>query len=318
MTAINREKALAALLGVAIGDALGGPVEFMSRKDILQTHGGPIESIIGGGWLNLEPGETTDDTAMTVAVLEGIQESREDPVARIGDHFLAWVDTNPKDIGGTCAQAISRARRAIEVGSGNKQVAWQLAGTTTAEANGYRSGGNGALMRTVPVAVAYAGAELEERTKEIAEMTHYDELSTAICTGYNKIIRALLEGREDDALKLLNYQAAEYFNVQTKPSGWSKDSIDCAYKAIADGLNTKARRKQPDADRQAFKDALLCAVNWGGDADTIGAITGGLAGALFGLQAIPGEWIAAIDKANPGLVDKFKNFVKEAEAWAAE
>ena len=98
-----------ALYGVAVGDALGGPLEFMTAEQIKKTHG-RVTTMIGGGWLNLRPGETTDDTAMTLAVAEGIIANPEDPTEEIGRRFLAWADSGPKDIGGTCAAAIYYAR----------------------------------------------------------------------------------------------------------------------------------------------------------------------------------------------------------------
>ncbi|RAK20382.1 ADP-ribosylglycohydrolase [Anoxybacillus vitaminiphilus] len=82
------------LFGVAIGDALGATTEFMSAEEIRGTYG-KVTDIIGGGWLDLLPGEVTDDTAMTIAVAKGIIRNKENPIAAIGEEFLKWYKTNP-------------------------------------------------------------------------------------------------------------------------------------------------------------------------------------------------------------------------------
>ncbi|WP_346010314.1 ADP-ribosylglycohydrolase family protein [Paenibacillus sp. SYP-B3998] len=86
------------LYGVAIGDALGGTTEFFTRKEIQQKHGFLTE-IIGGGVWDLEPGEVTDDTMMTLCVAEGILANPSDPMISIGEKFLEWYRSDPKDIG---------------------------------------------------------------------------------------------------------------------------------------------------------------------------------------------------------------------------
>ena len=76
-----------ALVGVAIGDALGGPIEFMSAREIKEKHG-RVTEMIGGGWLSLKPGEITDDTQMTMCVARGIAENPRDPFPAIGKNFI--------------------------------------------------------------------------------------------------------------------------------------------------------------------------------------------------------------------------------------
>lgn len=97
-----RDRIAGALYGVAIGDAMGAPLEFMSKDEIARAHG-RVTEMIGGGWLNVEPGEITDDTQMTLAVAEGIIENPDDPVKGIGNRFIEWAKSGPKDIGTTCS-----------------------------------------------------------------------------------------------------------------------------------------------------------------------------------------------------------------------
>ena len=103
-----------ALYGVAVGDALGGPLEFMSDRQIRDAYG-RVTDMIGGGWLNLKPGEVTDDTQMTLCVARGILDALEgdnglDLVASVGQQFIAWADSKPKDIGGACSHSIAIAK----------------------------------------------------------------------------------------------------------------------------------------------------------------------------------------------------------------
>ncbi len=123
----NEDKVRGALYGVAIGDALGGPLEFMNAEQIKQKYGGRVTEMVGGGWLSLTPGETTDDTAMTLAVCEGIMENPTAPIEPVGRRFIEWVNTAPKDIGMTCARSVATARENIAAGMA-EEMAWEKAG----------------------------------------------------------------------------------------------------------------------------------------------------------------------------------------------
>ena len=94
------DKIKGGLFGLAIGDALGGTTEFMTKEEIKEKYGS-VNEIIGGGYWGLKPGETTDDTAMTVAVALGIMANSNHPIEEIGKRFLRWQNSDPKDIGVT-------------------------------------------------------------------------------------------------------------------------------------------------------------------------------------------------------------------------
>src|SRR5438105_10266559 len=128
-----------ALLGLACGDALGAPAEFMSRSQ-LETHWGELTEMVGGGpW---EPGEWTDDTGMALCVAEGILACPEDPVEETGHRFLDWSRT-AKDIGSTVRAALSAYR-------GD----WAAAGRGTPQALAGHGAGHGSLMRPLAAALA--------------------------------------------------------------------------------------------------------------------------------------------------------------------
>ena len=293
----SEDRVRGALYGVAVGDALGAPLEFMNATQIKQQYGAPVREMVGGGWLSLVPGETTDDTDMTLAVCESIMESPSAPIEPIGRRFIQWVDTQPKDVGMTCMRSIQTARANLAAGM-DAEAAWEAAGKRTAEENGDRSGGNGALMRTIGTALVYEDAEERaERTTQIAEMTHYDAFSSDICRYYADAVHRFIKDEQDAGLIPLYTMAgvSEYgFSNCVNPSGWAPESMECAFFAfITEG---------------DFENALITAVNLGGDADTIGAITGGLAGAYYGYDAIPQRWIDTLPQDIKARLDAFAAF----------
>ena len=205
----SEDRVRGALYGVAVGDALGAPLEFMNATQIKQQYGAPVREMVGGGWLSLVPGETTDDTDMTLAVCEGIMESPSAPIEPIGRRFIQWVDTQPKDVGMTCMRSIQTARANLAAGM-DAEAAWDAAGKRTAEKNGDRSGGNGALMRTIGAALAYEDAEERAaRTTQIAEMTHYDDLSSDICRRYAAAVSHFVHGEQNAGVRILDAMATE-------------------------------------------------------------------------------------------------------------
>lgn len=311
-TEMLKDKIAGALYGVAVGDALGGPLEFMTAEQIAQRHG-LVTEMIGGGWLSLRPGETTDDTAMTMAVAEGIMEAPEGPVPSIGRRFIAWANSGPKDIGGTCRASIGHA--AFLAGKNQSEEypvlpedTWFAAAKDTAKQNHGRSGGNGALMRAVYPALYYPEKERAlQETVDQGRMTHWDDDSDEACKIYADVLHSLMveaaNGNSDRGSLIpaifhtlektryaLEAMLAKGRANQLKPTGYVVDSLECALYALWEG----------SAD---FDEAVIIAANMGGDADTIAAICGGLAGALHGFTAIPHEWVDALSEADRARLD---------------
>lgn len=273
------------MLGVAVGDALGAPLEFMTSAEIREKHG-TVRDMIGGGWLDVLPGEVTDDTQMTMAVADGILANPDEPFAEIGKRFIEWYDTNPKDIGNTCRAVICRAK-SLNADSGEKwrEIAKQLYKETHGN-----TAGNGGLMRTIYPALFYGEAS-GDLAKEIGAMTHFHPESDLAVSSYAAVISEILDAPEgteiDRAKELVELRMKPVRDIlkgkDPKPSGYVIESAVCAMNAIRNTLS--------------FEDALVYAVNLGGDADTIGAITGGLAGAVYGAREIPERWLLSL--ANP-------------------
>ncbi len=266
------QRAIAAYLGLAVGDALGATVEFMTPREIQHAYGTHKE-IIGGGWLRLKPGMVTDDTTMSLALGDAILEAQGVDAETIGRHFDQWMRNKPIDIGNTVRRGILHFR--------NK-------GETCVPVNEY-DGGNGACMRVLPIAIATLG--LDEATVRAAvetqsHITHNNPLSDAGTWCVVRMVQMALQGatmselRQGPVEELL--QAYPEFVFRRKhpsenPSGFIVHTLRVVFSAIFDTDN--------------FEDCLVDTVNRGGDADTTGAIAGMVVGALYGLGAIPDRWL---------------------------
>lgn len=286
-----------ALYGVAVGDALGGPLEFMSADAIEKQHG-RVTEMIGGGWLHLDPGEVTDDTQMTMAVARGIAKNPKNPIPHIGKNFIDWYESAPKDIGGTCAEAITKAMH-----SGAKTARdWERVGARVALILCGANAGNGALIRTIYPAVYYADpVKRENMVKAIGRMTHDNVMSDDICVDYADSVYA--------AIFSVNPQLSinkRHYKQGASPSGYVVDTWSNVIEAVL--------------ETQSFEEAVVEAVNRGGDADTIGAITGGLAGAYYGYKAIPKRWIKSLDAKLRSELDRLAVRAYEAneDYWKEE
>ena len=275
-----------ALLGVAVGDALGAPLEFMTAESIKEKYGEPVTEMLGGGWLHAEPGEVTDDTQLTLAIAEGMVNSRADEnlYEAIGENFMRWFETHPKDVGDTCARVLSTMKHTFNISIDSWHKTAQR-GTRTISA------GNGALMRTIYPALWYSDTDVvNDVSVAIGRMTHWHEAVDltiqAYTTAINKIVNSDMDVEEaktemNIAMERVVRYAEQENRVPLKPTGYCIDSLMCA---IASINNT-----------DTFEYALVCAVNLGGDADTIGAITGGLAGAIYGINDIPKRWLSTLN-----------------------
>jgi ADP-ribosyl-[dinitrogen reductase] hydrolase len=271
------------LLGLACGDALGGPLEFKSREEIAETYPGGLRDFVGGGWLSLEPGEITDDTQMTLALAKSLAEypslKMDDLVAR----FLAWSAGKPKDIGLTTRAALN----ALEAGA-----PWDVAGTKVV---GFASGsaaGNGSVMRCAPVALRFRTdpARLVSASRDSARVTHADPRCQWAAVSVNQGIAYLLNGgkidqvietasagiEEKETLSALR-KVRDLKREQVRSGGFVLDTMQAAYWSL---LQT-----------DSLEEAVVKAVNLGGDTDTTGAVTGALAGAAYGVSAIPERWL---------------------------
>ena len=281
-----------ALFGLAAGDALGATLEFMNREEIHQKYG-VLKDLTGGGWLNLEPGECTDDTAMTLAVAMGILDNPKNPHRAIGNHFVSWYDTKPRDIGNIIRTSIYYFK---------KCDSWAEASQKTHIGMSNRSAGNGSLMRTLPVSLAYRHdkEKMCRISAQISHMTHYDPQAAAACIFYNLLVLSALEESYDKVELISNglTEAETYCsaNLPPLPTGfWHDIAVSTSLKknqiwASGFVLDSLVAVLWAFYNSNDFESAVIEAVNLGDDADTVGAICGGLAGCFYGYDAIPNRW----------------------------
>ncbi|ACV64277.1 ADP-ribosyl-(dinitrogen reductase) hydrolase [Desulfofarcimen acetoxidans DSM 771] len=305
------ERIKGGLFGLAAGDALGATLEFMNRDEIQRKYG-VLKDIIGEGWLGLQPGECTDDTAMTLAVAMGIQDNPGNPHRAVGQHFVSWYDTKPRDIGNIVSTSIYNFK---------KYDSWAEASQKTHVSLSNRSAGNGSLMRTLPVSLAYRHDKdkMCRISAQISHMTHYDSQAAAACIFYNLLVLSALEGNPDkDSMIFTALAEAKAYcsaNLPALPKGYWEDianSISLRKNQIwASGfvLDSLIAALWVFYHFPDFESTVIEAVNLGDDADTVGAICGGLAGCFYGYESIPGRWLEklkvkdTIEKTARGLLD---------------
>ena len=268
------DRAVGAYLGLAVGDALGATVEFMTPSEIREHHG-VHRNLIGGGWLRLRRGQVTDDTDMSLALGQSIlAQGRVDPQA-VAEAFSVWMRGKPVDIGHTVRRGIARYRQTGEV---------------VVPPNTYDAG-NGACMRCLPVALCTLGAgpdEVAAVNRAQSHVTHHSPLGdVGTLTVILMVQTALRGGSLADLQTLAEALAAaepEYRYDRRRaenPGGYLPETLSAVFQALF--------------ANDGFEAAMIDVVNRGGDADTTGAILGIVAGALWGLSAIPAHWLHALD-----------------------
>jgi len=270
------DRAVAAYVGLAIGDALGATVEFMTPKEI-RAHHGVHENIIGGGWLRLKAGQVTDDTTMSLALGESILAAGRVDALAAADAFDAWMRGKPVDIGNT-------VRRNL--------VSFRSSRNPEAPASEHDAG-NGAAMRTLPVALACYGQAPDKviaASRAQAHVTHNNALSDAACETLIFMVQDFLAGVEPLTVE---HERAGRLVADLPVFAWDRKHSENPSGYIVDTLQAVF---QSLFATECFEDCLIDVVNRGGDADTTGAIAGMLAGARYGLAGIPRRWLRGVDE----------------------
>ncbi|MBI4715757.1 MAG: ADP-ribosyl-[dinitrogen reductase] hydrolase [Nitrospirae bacterium] len=266
------QRARAAYLGLAVGDALGATTEFMLPREIRAAYGVHRE-IIGGGWLRLRPGRVTDDTEMNLALGEALLESGKMDPQVVADKFVAWMRSKPVDIGNTIRRGL---RRVV------------LTGSLQAEYSEY-SAGNGAAMRNLPVILATLKDDRAFREWSLAQarITHNHPESDAGTLILGDLTRcAILQGMTAPLRTLAHdwitrHPAFDYRHYKGEAEGYIVHTVKTVLHFFFNAGD--------------FESCLIGVVNQGGDADTNGALAGMLAGAFYGPEAIPGRWVKRLD-----------------------
>jgi len=313
---LTADKIKACILGHAIGDALGVPVEFESREEIGKN---PVTEMRGFGTYPYPAGSWSDDTSMTLCALDSMAKGKLD-YDDIMLNFGKWLENDEFtptgetfDVGRTCLHSI---------------VNYFQNHTEAAKSGGEDeySNGNGSLMRIIPFVLysnAVHGTRTFSRLWETVEMgsslTHAHPRSIIACQIYATILTYMLEKPSKEAIsrgihmhrkwnelgcteyehfeRVDAYKLENMSRYEIKSSGYVIDTLEAALWCV---LTT-----------DSYKECVLKAVNLGDDTDTVAAIAGGLAGALYGLEGIPTEWLEKLQKREylESLCDK------AAKAW---
>ena len=302
---MNKNMWFSGILGVVTGDALGCPVQFLSREEVRQN---PVTGMRGYGTFNLPAGTWTDDSSLTLALLDSLTLNGAVDLKDIMHSFVLWLDEGAYtpfnqsfDIGRSTMKAIEHYKHEGDP---------RRCGTTSEF-----SCGNGSLMRILPAclyacAKGLADREAIDMIHAVGSLTHAHIRCNIACGLYYFMVKAILGG--DGSLKERLQHGLDagfewYKNMladqeyvgdykrlrdldafavlpedRIRSSGYVVDTLEAALWSL---MNT-----------DSFESALLTAVNLGEDTDTVGAVAGGLAGLFYGSDAIPEDWLNALQR----------------------
>ena len=273
-----RDRAIGALLGLAVGDAIGTTVEFRRRDSFT-----PLTDMVGGGPFNLKAGQWTDDTSMALCLADTLLEKGQVDQADLMERFVRWWRQGENSSTGTCfdiGMTTSSALRRFER-SGDP-----VAGSTHA-----RSAGNGSLMRLAPVVILHHGSRADARAAARAQSvtTHAAPAAMDACAFFAGLLVDAINGMDkEELLRPANVEGAEGFQAVSAGSWRSKGRDEIQSTGYV--IHTLEAALWSVAAAESFDEAVLTAANLGDDADTVAAVTGQMAGALWGASSIPQRW----------------------------
>ncbi len=246
-----------AIYGLAIGDALGVPYEFMPRGSFKAC------GMDGYGTHNMPAGTFSDDTSLALATCDSIKQCKQINIDYMRSCFKEWYIHGKYAIDGEVFDVGNATAKAIEKGYG---------------LNSEYSNGNGSLMRIIPL--AFIDNITDDEIEAVSAITHAHEVSKSICVSYVRLAIDLINGLSiSKTIKKLpkEYQVTNLPLEEINSSGYVVDTFRASLWTLA---NTNT-----------FEECVLKAVNMGDDTDTTAAVTGALAGIVYGFEAIPKEWI---------------------------
>lgn len=267
-----------AVYGFAVGDALGVPFEFKKRGTFQCT------DMTGNGTWNQPIGTWSDDTSMLLATLDSIKECGKIDIKDMRARFVDWASKGKYTANGDTFDIGHTTLEALRTGKGINDI---------------NANGNGSLMRILPLAFIDSTGK---QVAKVSAITHAHEISKVGCRVYVAIAKGLINGVHMDSIlsclaimgegpykRLKDIQKLPEDKIQS--SGYVVDTLEAALWCLCNTNN--------------YKDAVLKAVNLGGDTDTVAAITGGLAGIIYGYDSIPKPWIEKLK--NKKLIDSILN-----------
>lgn len=262
----TRDRALGCFMGLAVGDALGSPAEFKEPGEFE-----PITAMRYSGVWRIPAGYWTDDTSMAICLAESIIEHDRIDHQDLLDRFSRWYLHGENSSNGRCFDIGGTTKRALE--------AWIRFRDPHGAPSHAADSGNGSIMRLAPVATRWFHdhGRLINAALEQGRVTHASDLCIASCLELADLLGRSIRG-EDTLGELTALVSGVKGRIPN--SGYVVDTMLAARWAV--GSTT------------SFDDAVLAAANLGGDADTIAAVTGQIAGAIYGLSGIRTEWLETL------------------------
>jgi len=260
------DKVVGSFIGLAVGDALGTSVEFEIRDTYV-----PVTEMRGGGYFNLNIGEWTDDTSMALALADSLIECKGLDEIDLLKRFSMWYKKGSYSHTGKCFDIGRATIHAITRFGSTGQIRKHCGSVEVSQS------GNGCIMRISPTAMYYL--DDKDAALVVAENQSMTTHASPLCIEYSKYMVSDL---------------IDFYNDKTPQEIWNNDMVDKPrndVKSTGFVVDTYDAAKWAVQNTDNFKDAVLLAVNLGDDADTVGAVTGQLAGAIYGLDSIPEEWV---------------------------
>lgn len=294
-----------ALIGAAIGDALGATVDMLSRSEVKEKFGVHRE-LVGGGRMKFKPGELSDDTQLMVSVAQSLVELGETDIRDIARRMREYHENarGERGAGPTTISALAAIKpKGKDIFAAARKV-WQAKGGDVC--------GNGSIPRVAPVGMLrrVLPKELVVDTINVCRLTHYDQRCVDSCLAFNFGVSYLTSGKDPSKLLfktwrfLMDARTSRDYRDMVGEEAPEQDMVK-ALKAVNDlSYNDLQANGRAIETTQAtywlllnaidFEEGLVRAVNLGGDAGTLGAMTGALLGARFGEQAIPERWLKSL------------------------
>lgn len=282
-----------ALLGLAVGDALGTTLEFKSPGTFT-----PLTDMVGGGVFGLKPGQWTDDTSMALCLADSLIEKENfDAVDQLAK-YVKWMKHGYNSSTGTC----------FDIGNATRQALYRYERTGNAYCGDHsrQSAGNGSIMRLAPIPIFYYKdpESLVKYASLSSQTTHAAPQSIDACVYMAMLMAGAIRGIEKKEL------LENLFSLI--PGFWKENPLDSTIAEIADGSYKTKEPPQIYASGYVvktleaalwafyhtddFESGALKAVNLGDDADTVGAVYGQIAGAYYGMSGIPKHWLNRLHK----------------------
>ncbi len=294
---IDRDRQRGALIGLAVGDALGAPVEFQPPQSFM-----PVTDFNWGGPFGLEPGQWTDDTSMALALADSMAQSDWDLDDQLR-RYLSWYQTGEYSVTGQC----------FDIGFTTAAALRRFQQVQDARRSGdpaEHSSGNGSIMRLAPVAIRYADLfpdsidKLAGLAAESSLTTHASPQCLSACRYMALLLVGLIHGidrREllDPAwppLQRLRESEPLHREIEMIVSGSYRDKQPPEIQGSGYVIQCLEAALWAFHDATDFREAVLRAVNLGDDADTTGAVCGQLAGACWGESGIPSTWLQRLGR----------------------